>query len=141
MTARPWVVDASFAGALLLPDENSVAALELVAQARARRIELITTTLWAHEMANLLVSAVRRHRIPAGRLADAWALVEALPIHAVPGERAPGGLDAAQLAVEAGLTAYDAGYLALALARGAGLASYDTELLKAAKARHVPLWK
>ena len=138
MKPRAWVVDASFCGALLLPDEHSSSALALVSAARNGAIDLVTTSLWRHEIANMLVSAVRSRRISRGQLPGAWVLLEALPIRIHRDE--PTGAETTHLAVEAALTAYDAGYLGLALALKAGLASEDKDLRKAARHRHVPLW-
>lgn len=90
-------------------------------------------------MANLLVTAVRRKRIAGEALAGAWTLLEALPLKTKKDEGAWNELTT--LASESGLTAYAAGYLALALALNAGLATDDKELRKAAKLRHVPIWE
>lgn len=139
MTSQRWVVDASFCGSLLLPDEHSERALALIGLARSGVAELHTTALWWHEMANLLVSAVRRNRIDQAALTGAWTLLEALPLKTKRDEGAWSALTS--LAVDSGLTAYDAGYLALAIELNAGLATEDKQLRKAATQRNVPVWE
>ena len=60
------VVDASLAGAWLLPDEQSDAAAEILRQILDGRRELAVPDLWPYEMMNLLVSAGRSGLILGG---------------------------------------------------------------------------
>lgn len=141
MRSTEWVVDASFCGALVLPDEASDEASSLLAEARAGRCVFSTCALWRYEMANMLVSAVLRRRLPAAAIPSAWALLDALPLRILDAASEPPPLSIATTALEYRLTAYDAAYLALARARRAGVASLDTDLNRAATKAGLPVWR
>lgn len=127
-----FVVDASFAAAWFLPDEDSEATTVL-----ARRIEEkpgAVPNLFHHEMRNLLVLAFRRGRLSEDILFFQIGRLERMPL------RDCGGGDAVQvarLALKHGLTAYDATYLALALVERLPLATLDRKLATAACAESV----
>jgi predicted nucleic acid-binding protein len=126
------VVDASFAAAWFLPDEDSQSATVL-----ARRIEEkpgAVPNLFYHEMRNLLVLAFRRGRLLEDALFFQIGRLKIMPL------RDCGGgddLQVARLALKHGLTAYDAAYLALALVERLPLATLDKKLAPAADAEGV----
>lgn len=103
-----------------------------------RRLEPWVTSLWHWEMANGVVMAERRGLMDAMATAWAWKQVRAWAAEV---ETDPGAIDAAVgLAREHGLTAYDAGYLELALRMRVPLATLDSALIAAARAESVELF-
>ena len=103
------------------------------------RLETTTALVppvWQLEVANVLLVGERRKRLTQAQTARFTQLLRALPIVSEGRE----GL-AALLAVgrEHNLSAYDASYLALALASGLPLATSDAKLRAAAERAGVPL--
>jgi predicted nucleic acid-binding protein len=90
----------------------------------------VVPTLFIHEVTNALVSAIRRKRVDAARAVELLDGLASLPI-TVDARTVPAS-GVLLLAVKHGLTAYDAGYLELALSRGEVLVSNDAALLRAA---------
>jgi predicted nucleic acid-binding protein len=122
------VVDASTALASVLPDESSAYARAAIAAALDEG--LVVPTLWAYELQNGLLMAVRRHRIDATSADDALDALRSLRADL----RAPHGLgQELRLGRVHGLTAYDAAYLAVALTTGARFATSDGRLRDAAE--------
>jgi predicted nucleic acid-binding protein len=128
---KPVVIDASFALALVLPDESSTAAERLVRDAAAGAVRLLTAGHWPIEMANGLLQAARRKRIAAQDRLIAFDFLLGLPVTVVD-EQSPASV-LFTLADQERLTICDACYLALAIERGAKLATTDSALRKAAK--------
>ena len=95
---------------------------------------LLAPAIWLDEVANGLVLQERRGSLGPPRRTGMLAEVEALPIQI---SASPGMTRIAQLAVESGLTAYDAEYLHLAMERGASLLTFDQQLAEAARSRGV----
>ena len=131
-----FVLDASVAIAWVVGDERLPQA-----EAAAVRLEgerAVVPSLWISEVANGLLVAERRRRIPTGAAERAIALLERLPIEVVPEtwEALP---RIHGLGSELGLTAYDATYLDLALEAGFPLATLDEDLRRAARTKRVPL--
>lgn len=128
-----FVPDASVAAAWLLPDEEAELAeraLDCLADEEAK----VPGLFW-DELRNLLLAAERRGRIGAHHADASLARLRRLPI------RCPGDADdhlIMALARAHGLSAYDAGYLALAIREGCALASLDRRLNEAAAAEEVP---
>ena len=127
------VDDASMVAAWLLPDEKTEAT-----DAVLRGLEgtgIVAPSILRHEVRNILLLSERRSRIPEG---DADVLLGRLAQIAIDG-RGPGD-DASVLSFARThrLTAYDAAYLALAVATGLPLATLD-RALAAARARGVSL--
>jgi predicted nucleic acid-binding protein len=108
-------------------------------------LELVTTggawvpSIWRLEVANVLESGVRRHRIDTAFRDATLADLALLPIHLdLETDRYAWGATLA-LAIRYRLTLYDASYLELAQRRGIPLATLDTDLRTAASAENVPL--
>ena len=110
------------------------------AAASGRRcVDTLTRSIWPLEVANVLLVAERRHRLTPADSARFVELLAGLPItvdHS--GQHLAHGriLD---LAHRAGLSAYDASYLELAMRLGVPLATADDRLCDAADASGVPL--
>jgi predicted nucleic acid-binding protein len=128
------VVDASLAASWVLPDEYNEAA-DTVLNQLTGAVARVPTLFW-HELRNILLVAERRSRLPQGGAEAALLRLRRLPI-----DEAGAGSDAAVLALAAkhALTAYDAAYLALAIADRLYLATIDRALAEAARHESVPL--
>lgn len=123
-----FVIDASFAIASILPDEESAAVDRAMSRLSSERA--LTTDLFWHELRNALLIAERKKRLEPSGAETELAAFRALPIDTV-----PSAADAHVLALAKahGLTAYDAAYLQLALSRGSPLATLDEALATAAR--------
>ena len=77
-----FVVDASIAGAWLMPDERSAAATPLGRRVLAEGA--VAPDLFRHEVRNLLVMAVQRRRMPEDLLWAELARVVTMPIRLMP---------------------------------------------------------
>jgi predicted nucleic acid-binding protein len=135
-----WVLDASAALALGLPDERSPAADGLLEVLEAGG-EVRVPALWWYEVANALAAARRRGRISAADHARLLELYRTLPVKtdALFADRAFS--ESSRTAAAAGLSAYDAAYLELAARRGLGLVTLDARLSAAAADLGVTVWK
>ena len=129
-----FVIDASLAGAWLLPDESGDDAVAI--GRRMLREGACAPALFPQEVCNLLLMALRRGRMSDDAFWRQLARVESLSVRI----RSTGSTRRiAELALAHGLTAYDAAYLALALAEGLPLATLDRRLRAAAQAEGVPV--
>lgn len=127
-----FVIDASLAGAWLLPDESGDDAVAI--GRRMLREGACAPALFPQEVCNLLLIALRRGRMSDDAFWRQLARVESLSVRI----RSTGSTRRnAELALAHGLTAYDAAYLALALAEGLPLATLDRRLRDAAQAEGV----
>lgn len=125
-----FVIASSVVLTWLLPDE----AREDVRPLFNRMIQsgALAPMLVRYEVTNVLIDAVRRHRIEAAYCAGALGDFEIMPIrYDMPLQRAA-TVRIAELAASHGLTGYDAAYLALALDLGLPLASMDRQLVQVA---------
>ena len=127
-----FVPDASVAAAWLLPDEAAALA-DQVFDRLADESADVPSLFW-HEIRNLLLIAERRGRIAADYVAVSLARLRQLPIRSR-GEGEDHQILA--LARRHNLTAYDASYLALAIAEACPLASLDRRLNDAAQAEGI----
>jgi predicted nucleic acid-binding protein len=117
------VVDASVLAALAFMEVKAAEAADLL---RGRRL-FAPALLW-YEMSE--VARVKS----AGRPEESTAIVEQLAMaHRLPIVlRSPDWANLPRLALDTGLTAYDAAYLSLAISLEAPLATFDSRLKKAA---------
>jgi predicted nucleic acid-binding protein len=127
------VADACFAGAWLLPDEQSRNAERLLREILRGDRELCVPSLWTYEVTNLLVSAERRKRIGSEQVTEALRLVAALPRQVFDHESPLSRQRTAVLARRCALSVYDAAYLELADRLQCGLETLDSKLRRAAK--------
>jgi len=138
MTA--FVLDASVTAAWLLPDEASEHTRRLYARIRRDEVEPQAPDLWQWECVNILANGVRRGRIPPSAVEGLWSVLEAVrhrvDLHAL----APAQHKASMgVAMDAGLSAYDAGYVWLARSLNLPLLTFDRKLMEAAPACGVKL--
>ena len=123
-----FVVDASVAGAWLLPDEDNILADQTMV--RMADEDAVAPDLLRHEIRSILLSAERRGRISDDLIHSALARFRALPVKlAGPGD----DIEVVRLSRRHQLSAYDAAYLALALLERLPLATLDRKLAAAAR--------
>lgn len=131
-----FVLDCSVSAAWCLQEAESETAEKTLALL-GRAVALVPA-LWLVEMTNVLVVAQRRGRITPADAVRAEELLRVLPISIDPvrQENLP---RLRAVALEYGLTAYDAGYLEIAMRTRLPLATLDEGLRKAAKRAGVGL--
>jgi predicted nucleic acid-binding protein len=132
------VLDASAFGPILLAEE---AGRVLPGLSAALADEgMAVPAHWQIEVANLLLMAVRRGRLPPEEAEQAFRTFEAvrIEIDVSPLDRVIG--ETWVIAERHMLTMYDAGYLELAIRLDLPLATHDAALIRAAKAESLPLF-
>ncbi len=124
------MIDASVAISWCLDDEESEEAERVIA--RLEKDPGVAPAIWPFEVANTVLSALRRQRLKEADLPQVHALLASLPIslESTSADRSLSNL--LPLAREHGLTVYDASYLELALRTGYPLATLDIDLRAAA---------
>jgi predicted nucleic acid-binding protein len=131
MTA--FVLDASVTAAWLLPDEASEHTRRLYGRIRRDEVEPQAPNLWQWECANILANGVRRGRIPTSSVEGLWNVLEAVRHRVELHELAPAQHKASlAVALDAGLSAHDAGYMWLARSLNLPLLTFDQRLAQAA---------
>lgn len=131
------VVDCSMVAAWILPDESNpeVEAARALVAARGA----LVPGHWRLEIANTLLTAERRKRIPASDRVAALDALERLAIAVDPETGARAWREISSLAERFRLTTYDAAYLELAARAGLPLATLDEDLRAAAAKLGVPV--
>jgi predicted nucleic acid-binding protein len=128
MTA--FVLDASVTAAWLLPDDASPATRRLYALIRRDEVEPQAPNAWQWECANILANGVRRGRIPHTSIEGLWGVLESIRHRVELHDLAPAQHKAAlTVAIDAGIPAYDAGYMWLARSLNLPLATFDARLV------------
>ncbi|MBY5815259.1 type II toxin-antitoxin system VapC family toxin [Rhizobium leguminosarum] len=128
----PFVVDASVAAAWLLADEESRTAEEALSFLETE--DALVPDLFWHEMRNILLTAERRKRISNEDVLACLMRLTSLPLRTVSSEN---HLSILRLAGKYQLSAYDAAYLALAVAENVSLATLHARLERAASAENL----
>lgn len=113
------VVDASALGAILFREPRAAEALALL-----RGSELHAPGLLAYELAHIAQKKASRYPAHTGAIENALKLGLGMEIH----WREVDHGAVLRLAMETGLTTYDASYLYLSRALGASLATFDQRL-------------
>jgi predicted nucleic acid-binding protein len=124
------IVDASVAIKWVLSEDGSEAAKRLVADEI-----LAAPDLMFIECANVLRTKTRRGELSALFAGEALAVIDAIPIRSIPAR--PHVAAAHAIALELDRSAYDALYLAVALAERATLFTADMRFAVAAQAHPV----
>jgi predicted nucleic acid-binding protein len=135
-----FILDASVALAWCFEDEKTDWSEEVLE--RLRHSDRVNVPAhWAVEVANGLLMAARKKRIPPEQPQLLWDELSRLPIDPEPGLMITPirGKEVLALAEKHGLTVYDAAYLELARRYQLPLATLDGNLRKAAQAAGVPL--
>ncbi|MBY5837058.1 type II toxin-antitoxin system VapC family toxin [Rhizobium leguminosarum] len=128
----PFVVDASVAAAWLLADEESRTAEEALSFLETE--DALVPDLFWHEIRNILLTAERRRRISNEDVLACLMRLTSLPLRTVSNED---HLPILRLAGKYQPSAYDAAYLALAVAENVSLATLDARLERAASAENL----
>jgi len=132
------VIDASFAGAWVLPDESSDAAEKELREILAGGTEMVVAALWHYEMCNLLNSAMRRKRIEEKQVSQALSLLRQIPMQTHDHQEELWQRRMLSLAQRFNLSAYDAAYLELADRLQCPLRTNDRTLRSAAEHLGLP---
>ena len=131
------VIDCSVVMAWCFEDEAdkySDSILDMLASAEA-----LVPSIWALEVANVLLVGERRNRLKEADTARFIELLRELPI-SVDNETSDHAMrEILSIGREQGLSSYDAAYLELAMRHGLALATRDNALRKAAKKSGVKL--
>ena len=124
-----FVADASVTAAWFLPSQSNAYTDRLLARLANESVSV--PCLWPFEFSNVLTALERRKKLSRAQVAG---IVERLaPLPLAVDSVAPATTRLLELAREFGLSAYDAGYLELALRLGIPLASRDGPLRAAAE--------
>ena len=129
------VLDASAALSWLLPSQATATAHRLLEQ--ADDYDFIAPDIFTWEVANVLMTKARSRSVV---VADAFSQLAGMEIafdHPLTSDEIRELVDVATVA---GVSLFDATYLALAMERDAGLASQDSLLLAAATAAGLPVF-
>jgi predicted nucleic acid-binding protein len=131
-----FVVDASVVAAWFLPNQAIPYTDRALSRLASEPVRV--PCLWPFEFANILAVLERRKRLTR---AQAVGILERLALLPLTVDAAPPTVTRLlELAREHGLSAYDAGYLELALRLGVPVASRDGPLRAAAERAGI-LWK
>lgn len=139
MTA--FILDASVTTAWLLPDSATDETRRLYARLRRDEVEPQAPDVWHWECGNVIASGVQCGRIPAASVEGLWGVLEAIrhrvELHALAPAQYKAVLD---VAMETGLSNFDAAYVWLARSLKLPLATFDPEQMAAAKRCGVTLF-
>ena len=125
-----YVLDSSFCGALIMPDENSDIVNDFFYVLSEDEKIYVPAVFW-FEISNLVTSAVRRNRIV---LSEISSLIELLPEIKINTDFSHGNLysmNLANIAARVSISSYDAAYAELAIRRKAELGTLDQALATA----------
>lgn len=128
------VIDASFAGAWLLPDEQSGEADAHLEPVLSGQVKLAVPHLWIYEMGNLLLVASRRGRIGAHEIESGLRLLNQIPRREFEQNSLLSQVRMSKIAARFSLSCYDASYLELADRLQCPLRSLDRRLVSCAGA-------
>ena len=124
-----FVADASVTAAWFLPSQSNPYTNRLLTRLADEPVRV--PCVWPFEFANILAVLERRKKLTRAQVAG---IVERLaPLPLAVDSAAPAAIRLLELARQHGLSAYDAGYLELALRLGIPLASSDGPLRAAAE--------
>lgn len=133
---RPVVADASSFGSIILHDEYG--PLTELVTATIRTAALHVPQHWPLELANMILSARRRQRLDAPQVEAACAAAERVIVAATI-EPTAKTLTLVALALDHGITAYDAAYLELARRLSCPLLTDDRRMAQVAATLSIAL--
>ncbi|MGH7044015.1 MAG: type II toxin-antitoxin system VapC family toxin [Acetobacteraceae bacterium] len=132
------VLDASVTLAALLPDEQETGQAKELAT-RVSREGAVVPAIWPTEVANALILAVRRQRVLRDRLGAIFDQLRAWPVEIDANDPELVWQRCVPVALEEGLTLYDATYLELAQRLQVPIATFDGALRRAARRKRIDL--
>jgi predicted nucleic acid-binding protein len=128
------VLDASVTATWLLPDEASEASRAVYVRMRRGALILHAPDLWLWECGNIIANGVKRQRIGPADALLTWSVLDAIRSRVEMTSPAPAQARAALvLALDHGLSLYDAAYLWLALSLRLPLLTTDVALSRVAE--------
>jgi len=133
------VVDASFAGMWILPDESSKRAEGYLADILSGDVIMAVADLWHVEMINMMLVAIKRKRINEEQAGEALELLDQLPLQTFDHQNVLWKKRMIMLARRFGLSAYDAAYVELADRLQCPLLTSDRDVQAAAEQLGIPL--
>ena len=134
-------MDATVTAAWLLPDQANAPTRRLYAAIRRDEVEPQAPNAWQWECANIIANGVRSGRIPSSAVEGLWSVLDAIRHRVELHELAPAQHKAVlAVAIDAGVSIYDAGYLWLARSLDLPLATLDEPLIRAAPQAGVRLF-
>jgi predicted nucleic acid-binding protein len=135
-----YVLDASFDGAVIIPDEKNSETEKLYMQIKNNDKKYVPG-LFSYEMANIFMNIIRRKRHTYAKVLDLIPVLSS--IHIITDfETGPDYVKKLlHLGSECALSSYDAAYLELAERKNAALCTLDKRLQAAAKKRGVAVLK
>lgn len=131
------VIDASAAIALVLNEDTGETKLESIKVLANDTV--VAPSHWAAEVGNSLVTNVRRRRIDPRHLSTVIAKLEGLEVMVEAPPAFQQMTTIAEMAIQLGLTFYDAAYVATAQVRRASLFSLDPKMRAAAVGLAIPV--
>ena len=138
MSIPAVVLDASVAAAWLLPDEASEASRSVYVRTRRGSLVLHAPELWLWECGGIIGAAVKRRRLTPEDALLTWSVLDAIRVRVELAAPAPAQVRAALvLALDHGVSLYDAAYLWLAKSLSLPLLTIDRPLARAARAAAV----
>lgn len=129
------VIDASVAIAICLEEPLADAQDQVIRTRRAAGARLLVPTFFWLEVVNVLAV---RYRLAPGRVLEAIATLDGMGLETVEFDR-PHVLLTLDVMARSGLTAYDAGYVALAESTDAQILTADARMASAAADRAMPI--
>ena len=132
------VVDASAAISWALEDERDALARAMAAEVLAHGGYV--PPLFASEIQNVLLVAIRRERATLTQAAEVLGALARLPLSVDASALDLGSIRVLEMSIKSGLSVYDATYVVLAQVLGARLMTRDMRMRTAASALNV-LWE
>ncbi|MCL1817642.1 MAG: type II toxin-antitoxin system VapC family toxin [Spirochaetaceae bacterium] len=133
-----FVVDSSFVGAIIIPDERNPAVDKMKAGIGENDDVFVPHLFW-YEMANIFMNIIRRKRYAVTEVKQFFPLVAALRLTDDFETGTGYSMRLLRLCNDFNLSSYDAAYLELARRKKAVLCTLDDGLRKAAKKYGVAL--
>ena len=127
-----YVFDASFVGALIIPDENNPHVNKMYAKIENEDEKYAPHLLW-YEMANIFNNLIRRKRFTLNEVLRLFPVLESFHLTASYETGGAYSEKLLRLCNDHNISSYDAAYLELAGRKKAVLCTLDEGLQKAAK--------
>ena len=118
-------------------NKSQITYAKRIAESFKHNTSAIVPSLWIYEVSNVLTTLIRHKYINE---IDAQAFIKILktmPIEVIQESNMDSINSRLAIASQYNLSAYDASYLAIALANGYPIATFDKKLIKAAKANDI----
>src|SRR5512138_3376209 len=133
-----FVLDASVTASWLLPDGHTDASRRVYARVRGSTVDAHAPDLWLWECGNIIANSVRRQRVTPSDATLMWSVLDAVRTRVELAALEPAQVRACLvLALDLGLSIYDAAYLWLAMSLKLPLLTHDETLAAAAAKQSV----